>query len=223
MDKEIFVQNVKDACKAKGIKPTVACRESGVSTSFITNIEKGSEPSVAKVQMLAAYLGMTTSELLGEKKEPTPVSEVGFDVEHKELVSLYDAASPALRAAALAVLRSADGQVTEAEPDQAAAQPEMLETVELEGIGPIQIKKMEPLLFTGSAKKQGTDPVGVRPWKWEYGTVTVRRTKPQKSPQAIPPDAQQPIMRRKDRLKKLAELLEATQSTKWPGGGHGHE
>lgn len=89
MDKEIFVQNVKDACKAKGIKPTVACRESGVSTSFITNIEKGSEPSVAKVQMLAAYLGMTTSELLGEKKEHTPVSEDGLNEMELRLVALH--------------------------------------------------------------------------------------------------------------------------------------
>lgn len=100
MDKEIFVQNVKDACKAKGIKPTVACRESGVSTSFITNIEKGSEPSVAKVQMLAAYLGVTTSELLGEKKEPAPVTE-GRPVYPSE----YDQLSPEDRALVDSMIR----------------------------------------------------------------------------------------------------------------------
>ena len=43
-------------------------RESGVGTSFINNIEKGSAPSVFKVQQLAAYLNVTTSELLGEAK-----------------------------------------------------------------------------------------------------------------------------------------------------------
>lgn len=76
MDKVLFVQNIKDICKSKGIKPTVACRESGVGTSFINNIEsRGQVPSVEKVQMLATYLGVTTSELLGEKKEPAPVSE----------------------------------------------------------------------------------------------------------------------------------------------------
>lgn len=53
----------------------MACRESGVGTSFINNIEKGSAPSVDKVQKLSAYLGVTTSELLGEEKEPAPVSE----------------------------------------------------------------------------------------------------------------------------------------------------
>lgn len=30
MDKELFVQNIKERCRAKGVKPTVACREAGV-------------------------------------------------------------------------------------------------------------------------------------------------------------------------------------------------
>lgn len=78
MDKALFVQNIKEVCKTKGIKPTVACRESGVGTSFINNIEaRGQVPSVEKVQMLAAYLGITTSELLGEGKEPAPAAESG--------------------------------------------------------------------------------------------------------------------------------------------------
>lgn len=111
MDKVLFVRNVKQVCKLKGVKPTVACRESGVGTSFINNIEaRGQIPSVEKVQMLAAYLGVTTSELLGEEKEPTPVSEDGLSAEQADLVRLYSAASPALRAAALAVLKSAEGQ-----------------------------------------------------------------------------------------------------------------
>lgn len=76
MDKELFVQNVKQACARKGIKPTVACYSSGVGRSFINNIEaRGQVPSVEKVQMLAAYLGVTTSELLGEEKGPAPVPE----------------------------------------------------------------------------------------------------------------------------------------------------
>ena len=68
MDALVFVQNIKYYCNLKGIKPTVACRESGVGSSFINNLERGQTPSVAKVQMLANYLGVTTSELLGERK-----------------------------------------------------------------------------------------------------------------------------------------------------------
>jgi len=67
VDKKIFVQNIKKACAMRGIKPTVACRESGVGSSFINNIKSRNQtPSVEKVQMLAQYLGVTTSELLGE-------------------------------------------------------------------------------------------------------------------------------------------------------------
>ena len=37
LDKAVFVQNIKKYCAAKGVKPTVACRESGVGSSFINN------------------------------------------------------------------------------------------------------------------------------------------------------------------------------------------
>lgn len=88
MDKVLFVQNIKDICKSKGIKPTVACRESGVGTSFINNIEsRGQVPSVEKVQMLATYLGVTTSELLGEEKKPAPCP--GLTVKEAAVIDKY--------------------------------------------------------------------------------------------------------------------------------------
>ena len=66
MDKDFFVQKVKLLCLQKGIRPTNACKESGVGGSFLSDINRGQVPSVAKVQMLAEYLGVTVSELLGE-------------------------------------------------------------------------------------------------------------------------------------------------------------
>ena len=75
MDKAAFVQKVKMLCLLKGVKPTNACKESGVGSSFLSDINRGQVPSVERVQMLASYLGVTTSELLGEEKGPTPVSE----------------------------------------------------------------------------------------------------------------------------------------------------
>ena len=66
MDANIFVQNIKKYCLLMGVKPTNACKESGVGASFISDIKRGQTPSVAKVQILADYLGVTTSELLGE-------------------------------------------------------------------------------------------------------------------------------------------------------------
>ena len=67
MDREFFVQNIKKLCAVKGVKPTITCRESGAGKDLVNRIESGgSVPSVEKVQMLANYLGVTTSELLGE-------------------------------------------------------------------------------------------------------------------------------------------------------------
>lgn len=77
MDKERFVQNVKKLCLMKNIKPTNACKESGVGSSFLSDIQRGQTPSVAKVQLLAQYLGVTTSDLLGEQNENSPLPEEG--------------------------------------------------------------------------------------------------------------------------------------------------
>jgi transcriptional regulator with XRE-family HTH domain len=76
MNKELFVQNVKKLCSQKGIRPTTACKESGVGGSFINDIERGRVPSVEKFQLLSAYLGVTTSDLLGERKNALFVSSL---------------------------------------------------------------------------------------------------------------------------------------------------
>lgn len=77
MDASTFVQNVKYLCFKKGIKPTNACKDAGVGGSFLSDImNRGSTPSVAKVQLLANYLGVTTSELLGEEPKK-PATETG--------------------------------------------------------------------------------------------------------------------------------------------------
>lgn len=71
MDKDLFVQNVKMYCAKKGVKPTVACVESGAGKDLIGKLTgRGSIPSVEKVQMLAQYLGCTVSDLLGEDSAP---------------------------------------------------------------------------------------------------------------------------------------------------------
>ena len=71
----------------KNIKPTNACKESGVGSSFLSDIQRGQTPSVAKVQLLAQYLGVTTSDLLGEAQKSSPLSE------KSGLLAEYDALS----------------------------------------------------------------------------------------------------------------------------------
>lgn len=90
MDRELFVQNIKDRCRAKGVKPTVACREAGVGTSFINDLERGKTPSVAKVQMLAQYLGCTVSDLLGEG----PSQQLHADTVTDEFARVFAQLSP---------------------------------------------------------------------------------------------------------------------------------
>lgn len=68
------MQKVKLLCNAKGITPAIACRESGAGESLIYNVNRGRIPAVDRFQLLAAYLGVTTSELLGETNAPTIVS-----------------------------------------------------------------------------------------------------------------------------------------------------
>ena len=93
MDAILFVQNIKKYCELKGIKPTVACRESGVGASFVSDINRGQTPSVAKVQLLANYLGITTSELLGEKTKPT-VDDDGLSDGEQALLNLFRQLTP---------------------------------------------------------------------------------------------------------------------------------
>lgn len=75
MDANVFVQNVKKYCAIKGVAPTVACRESGAGKSLMSQVAQGIVPSVSKVQLLAQYLGVTTSDLLGEQNESSPPLE----------------------------------------------------------------------------------------------------------------------------------------------------
>lgn len=111
MTTEIFVQNLKKILDERGISYAQAGRESGAGVDFIRNIERrGSAPSFVRVQQMAQYLGMTTSELLGEEEKPTPTYGDGLSEEMLEVIRRYKAAPSALRAAALAVLRAAEEQ-----------------------------------------------------------------------------------------------------------------
>lgn len=91
MNKQLFVQNVKFYCQQKGVKPTTACLESGAGKSLLSQIEsRGSIPSVEKVQLLAQYLGVTVSELLGED-----ASEISQGPAQPYLVMRYNQLSQA--------------------------------------------------------------------------------------------------------------------------------
>ena len=97
MDLEILVQNIKRLCALKGVKPTIACAESGAGKNIINQIEtRGSIPSVEKIQLLAQYLGVTTSELLGaeaigpmQNNDP-PKKRAVVDALYRQLIDLSE-------------------------------------------------------------------------------------------------------------------------------------
>lgn len=97
MDLELLVQNIKRLCAQKGVKPTVACKESGAGKDIINQIEtRGSVPSVEKIQLLAQYLGVSTSELLGEEAPSPSLDNVPegkkdvVDALYRQLISLSE-------------------------------------------------------------------------------------------------------------------------------------
>lgn len=93
MSVDILVQNIKSFCASKGTTPTAACEASGAGRNFMDNLKKGSIPSVVKVQLLADYLGVTTSELLGETKKPT-VQDDGLTEAEQALMDLFRQLTP---------------------------------------------------------------------------------------------------------------------------------
>lgn len=100
MDNTAFVQNIKILCIKRGIKPTNACKESGVGGSFINDLERGRVPAVNRVQALAAYLGVTTSELLGEdlpRAGPNRTALTDLTAEELGLLAAYRAADDRAR------------------------------------------------------------------------------------------------------------------------------
>ena len=74
MDKETLIFNIQKYCEAKNEKPTPACLAAGVGHSFLTDIKRNKMPSVEKVTTLAAYLGVSTSDLVGDAATPAELA-----------------------------------------------------------------------------------------------------------------------------------------------------
>ncbi len=74
MDKELLAFNIRKYCAARNQKPTIACTAAGVGRSFVSDIDRGRSPSVAAVADLAAYLGVSTSDLVGDAQTPAELA-----------------------------------------------------------------------------------------------------------------------------------------------------
>lgn len=93
MDVTKIVENIQRICKEKGTTPTVAGKESGAGKDLVSAMKRrGVLPSIEKMRLLAEYLGVTTSELLGEKK-PT-VQDDGLTEAEQALMDLFRQLTP---------------------------------------------------------------------------------------------------------------------------------
>lgn len=74
MDKEVLIGNIFKYAAENKESASHACIVAGCGKSFISDLRRGQTPSVAKVADLAAYLGVSTSDLVGDAKTPADLA-----------------------------------------------------------------------------------------------------------------------------------------------------
>ena len=90
MTMQILLERIDCECSKKGIVRSKALMDSGVGKDFAVNIQKGSKPSIEKIQLLADYFDVTTDYLLGrDPKEHSMLSP-----NQQKVLDLYNSLSP---------------------------------------------------------------------------------------------------------------------------------
>lgn len=74
MNNETLIFNIQKFCEARDTKPTPAAIAAGIGRTFFADLNRGKTPSVAKVAALAAYLGVSTSDLVGDAQTPAELA-----------------------------------------------------------------------------------------------------------------------------------------------------
>lgn len=69
MDFSIIIEKVENICETKHIDKHIYTK-SGAGKDFMSNIKKGSAPSIEKVFALASYLDCSIDYLLGRTEDP---------------------------------------------------------------------------------------------------------------------------------------------------------
>lgn len=72
----VFYDQFVKICKAKGVSPSRAAIEAGLSKSTVTKWKAtpDAEPTGAAIKKLTEYFGITVAELMGEKEKAPTVS-----------------------------------------------------------------------------------------------------------------------------------------------------
>lgn len=114
MDNSNMIQRIEIRLKEMGKSKSEFYKETGISSATYSQWNTGQfGPSKRKLEAISEYTGIPISDLTGEEQKEKPPAQGGeLSKEVREIIELYDKASPELRAAALAVLKSAEAVQT---------------------------------------------------------------------------------------------------------------
>lgn len=81
----MFYDRFLELCAEKGVRPTNACIEAGLSRGLAAKWKatKTEKPSADALEKMSAYFGKTIGEILGKEKAPTGTGERMIDDELK--------------------------------------------------------------------------------------------------------------------------------------------
>lgn len=85
MNREVLIQNIIKCCTDKGELPTIASVNAGVGKDFLSDIKRGKIPRLDRIADMAAYLGVTTSDLVGDNVSNLDTGKEPADNEADEL------------------------------------------------------------------------------------------------------------------------------------------
>lgn len=74
MDKEVLITNIYKYADKNKESASAACIAAGCGKSFISDLRRGQTPSISKVFDLAAHLGVSTSDLVGDAQTPAELA-----------------------------------------------------------------------------------------------------------------------------------------------------
>ena len=110
-EQSTFIGRMNALFYETGVKKTFVADRLNRNRTIFNDWEKGkSVPSDAQLEIVAQALGTTTAYLRGETdiKERNPLQTSDLTASEQEMLKAFRGADPALRKAALMVLRSAD-------------------------------------------------------------------------------------------------------------------
>lgn len=110
MNGEQMVNRIKARVTEMGLTMAEFYKDCGISSSALSQWRNGvTTPSMASLQNIAVYLGVTLSYLVEGTKNPAPSRG---EVEREEIIRLYKAAPAWVREQVKALLRAAESANT---------------------------------------------------------------------------------------------------------------